>query len=265
MFVPGLVSITFRKLTPEEIVNLTRRAGLESIEWGGDVHVPHGKYQVAADVNRMTRDAGLQVACYGSYYRLGRDPNDAKYLPFSKVLDTAAALQAPSIRVWAGTQSSEKADDAYFARCAEDARQCAEYAAMEDIRIVLEYHEQTLTDDPAAAVRLLQEINHPNVQSLWQPPNFRDYDHCLHTLREIKPYLNNLHVFHWTGPENERRPLAEGAERWERYLSAAHNPVITRHALLEFVADDDPEQLVRDAQTLKALLAGAQDKTAGVP
>ena len=34
----GLVSISFRKLTIEEIFKLCHENGLENIEWGSDVH-----------------------------------------------------------------------------------------------------------------------------------------------------------------------------------------------------------------------------------
>ena len=67
----GLVSITFRKLNSREIVDLMTRTNLVGIEWGGDVHVPHGEIALARDVAQMTRDAGLLVAAYGSYYRVG--------------------------------------------------------------------------------------------------------------------------------------------------------------------------------------------------
>ena len=39
----GLVSITFRKLSPRAIIDLVTRANLIGIEWGGDVHVPTAK------------------------------------------------------------------------------------------------------------------------------------------------------------------------------------------------------------------------------
>ena len=42
MIYPGLVSVTFRKLSPEEIVQLVVSSGLKGIEWGGDIHLPHG-------------------------------------------------------------------------------------------------------------------------------------------------------------------------------------------------------------------------------
>src|SRR5690242_18609852 len=100
MVYSGLVSVTFRQLPPQQIVELAAQGGLAAIEWGGDVHVPHGELQTARRVLERTRQAGLQVAAYGSYYRVGVSP--AQGLAFESVLETALALQAPTIRVWAG-------------------------------------------------------------------------------------------------------------------------------------------------------------------
>ena len=41
-FEPGLVSVTFRQLAPEALIDLAARAGLAAIEWGADIHVPPG-------------------------------------------------------------------------------------------------------------------------------------------------------------------------------------------------------------------------------
>ena len=43
----GLTSVTFRQKTIDEIVALARKAQLDGIEWGGDVHVPAGDVQAA--------------------------------------------------------------------------------------------------------------------------------------------------------------------------------------------------------------------------
>jgi len=39
---PGLVSVSFRALSPSEIIPMVVSGGLQGIEWGGDIHVPHG-------------------------------------------------------------------------------------------------------------------------------------------------------------------------------------------------------------------------------
>jgi hypothetical protein len=76
----GLVSITYRKLTPAEIIPLVRDAGLSCIEWGSDIHVPQTDLANARRVGEMTREAGLTVSSYGSYYRLGAGQDFAPYL-----------------------------------------------------------------------------------------------------------------------------------------------------------------------------------------
>ena len=42
MYNTGLVSISFRGHTPEEILTAMAQAGLGCIEWGSDVHAPCG-------------------------------------------------------------------------------------------------------------------------------------------------------------------------------------------------------------------------------
>ncbi len=71
MICPGLVSVSFRSLNCKEITELVKNAGLSSIEWGGDIHVPQGDLKKAREVRKMTQDAGLMTAAYGSYYRAG--------------------------------------------------------------------------------------------------------------------------------------------------------------------------------------------------
>ena len=60
MLTLGLVSITYRKLTPAEIIPLVRDAGLSCIEWGSDIHVPQTDLANARRVGEMTRGAGFR-------------------------------------------------------------------------------------------------------------------------------------------------------------------------------------------------------------
>src|SRR5215211_4654031 len=120
MLTSGLVSITFRQLAPREIVELAAAAGLRGIEWGGDIHVPAGDLQAARRVRQLTADAGLQVLAYGSYFRF--QPGTA----FEPVLETALALGAPLIRVWAGNQASAEADAAVRATIVAESRRIAQ-------------------------------------------------------------------------------------------------------------------------------------------
>ena len=252
MIYPGLVSITFRKLTPRQVVEAAASAGLAGIEWGGDIHAPHGDLARAADVRRLTADAGLAVPAYGSYYRAGVSENDG--LAFARVLDTACTLGARVIRVWAGRQGSAQAEAAYRACVTEDCRRIAALAAEAGIVVASEYHGDTLTDSDSSAAALLADVDHPNFKTYWQPRNGTLPDEVIGGLRQVLPRLAHLHVFHWWPDPGNRRPLAEGTDRWLRYLELAATAPGDRFAMLEFVANDDPVVLAAEAATLRQWL-----------
>ena len=191
MIYTGLVSVTFRQLKPMEIVKLVKKADLDGIEWGGDIHVPHGDIDRAAEVFKMTEDNGLKIASYGSYYKVGCDTNSA---PFEKVLETAVALHAPTIRVWAGNRASKDADEAYWETIVKDTCRIAELAAGAGIIVAFEYHPNTLTDTPETACRLMKEIEHPYAKSYWQADMAEDKNTWIRGLKSILPRLTNVHV-----------------------------------------------------------------------
>lgn len=250
MLTGGLVSITFRKLSPAEIAALVQRAGLSAIEWGGDVHAPHGDVAKAREVARVTADHGLRVCAYGSYYRVGE--SEAKGLSFASVLDSAVALGAPVIRVWAGARNSEDADAAYRAAVVADCRRIADFAQAAGVRVGFEYHGNTLTNTDAAAQRLLAEVPHPALFTFWQPHVGRPVDEATAGLRAILPRLWNLHVFSWNA--HERLPLAAREADWKRWLDVARSTGRDHVCTIEFVKDEKPEQFLADAATLRTWL-----------
>jgi sugar phosphate isomerase/epimerase len=251
-FSAGLVSVTFRQLSPREVVEVARGAGLTALEWGGDVHVPPTDLQRARDVRQMTVDAGLEVVAYGSYVRVGEeDPGG-----FPAVIETAKTLGAPAIRVWAGRRGSAEVDLEYRRRVIDQTILLAEQAAKADIVVCYEFHEGTLTDTDASAVELLRETAaHPNIRTLWQPPHEQTIERCVESLISILPWLHHIHVFHWPR-RRERAPLSDGADRWSAYLDVLREHNRACPLLLEFVRDDNPDHLMHDADTLRRLIVG---------
>ena len=250
-FIPALVSITFRQLPPEQVLAAARAAGLRAVEWGGDVHCPHGDAARAAEVAQLTAAAGMTVCAYGSYYRLGAEAGTAP--SFSDVVASAEALGAPRIRVWVGTAGSADTTPAQRQRIIDDAKRCADLAAARGIRVVSEWHGGTLTDTAGSGLRFLEEVGHPAFATVWQPSVGLDAEAALAEFDAVAPWIEHLHVFHWQ--VRERRPLAEGSDRWRRYFARAAALGRPLSAALEFVLGDDPAQLARDGATLNALLA----------
>ena len=249
---PGLVSVTFRKLSPAEIVALAQRAGLVGIEWGGDIHAPHGDIPRAHEARKLTLDAGLRIAAYGSYYRAGGGAPDNP--DFARVLDSAVALGAPTIRVWPGGVGSAKLDADGRKRVVDDLIRIADLAAPAGVSISTEFHDGTLTDTNDSARRLLAETPHPNLFTYWQPHNGEPTPECVDGLRAILPRVSNVHVFHWWPTAAERHPLAAGAARWAEFFRELAPLPDTRFALLEFVRDDAEAAFFEDAATLREWL-----------
>ena len=260
MIYGGLVSITFRKLSPREIVGLVTESGLQGIEWGGDVHVPHGNVERARQVRAMTEDAGLRVSAYGSYYRVGHQ----EPCPFEDVLKSTVALGTTIVRVWAGKTGTDGADDAYWGLVVEDSRRIGDLAADAGVTVVFEYHGGTLTDTNASARRLLERVGRKNVQSYWQPPRGASIETCLEGLDLIMPWLTHVHVFSWREPEQRgpaiRLPLAEGEHAWSHFLPKIASSKRDCFAEIEFVRGDDPAQFLEDASALKQWLSRANQR-----
>lgn len=256
MLKSGLVSITFRELTPKQIVDLVAESELDAIEWGGDLHVPHGDIPQAEEVRMMTQDAGLISCSYGSYFRLGQSEQEG--LEFFSVLDTAEALGVTSIRVWAGNKGAADADDDFRKVVMDDAVRIADLANKRGIKIAFEYHGGTLTDTNKSAHKLLQDLPHNNITTYWQPPNNMGFEERLSGLKAILPRVSNIHVFHWSrlpDGQMDRRPLAEGTRDWQQYLQVLSATEKNHFALMEFVRDGEINQFRKDAATLKNWLS----------
>ena len=251
MIIPGVVSATFREKTPDEIIELSIKAGLKAIEWSENSHVMPNDRNGAEELRKKTEAAGLKVAAYGSYYRLGQNAEPEE--EFEKSLISAVALHAPIIRVWAGTEASSEVTSEKRQRLAKEAALIGKLAEKEGIKIAFEWHKNTLTDTNESAMKLLEEANQDNLYCLWQPTvalSMEERVQGLDLLKERKRLLN-LHVYYWL--DGVRRPFSEGIEEWRGYLAHIGGND-ERYALLEFVMNNTAEQFLEDAKALRELL-----------
>jgi sugar phosphate isomerase/epimerase len=138
-------------------------------------------------------------------------------------------------------------------RVVEDLGRITELAAKAGVRIATEFHGGTLTDTNESALQLLSEVDHANLYTYWQPLMGMNDDTCVEAIGQLSQRLSHLHVYHWDSVK-ERCPLSVGAERWQKFIQAALEVPGDRYAMLEFVKDDEPENFLRDAATLREWL-----------
>ena len=250
----GLVSVSFRELTAERIVEIARDHCLEAIEWGGDIHVPSGNIEAARAVGELTRSSGLKVTEYGSYYRLGVSAAD----DIDKVVTSACALGTGVVRVWAYNKGSEEITADEYKKTVEDARRiCSLYPELE---FCTECHNNTLTDDYRFNLKLIEDVDMPNFAAFWQPNQHKSHEYNLESAMALAPHVRSVHVFAWEG--NHKYPLERHRDRWIEYLKifAEHSKKDTNvNLMLEFMHDNAPASLGETAIELKNIVDLAQN------
>ncbi len=246
-FKKGVVSVSFRDKTPEEIVESAAESGLQCIEWGSDVHVPFNNLENAREVFEKTAQKGLFVSSYGTYFGIDRDGLSE----LNCYMETAKALHTNKMRIWPPGKPSKKiiADGEWKSYVKKTSR-LAQVAEKSGIVLMLECHPFTLTDDYNAALEFFEAVNQPNLRLCWQPNQYKSLDYNLKSIKKLKRYIENVHVFNWD--KTQRYPLEDGIETWKSYLKEIE---ASPHCLLlEFMHDDKFSSLPQTAAALDEII-----------
>ena len=243
----GLVSISFRRLSPAEILCWMDRAGLSRVEWGSDVHARPDEPEALREIVRMQREQNVTCSSYGSYFRLG--VHNTEELPF--YFSAADTLGTDIVRLWCGDRGSaeytQTEREALFTEC----RRAAELAERNGMIVCMECHPHTWTDSADSIGMLLNAVDSPAFRMYWQPNQFRTEAENMDCVARTAPFTERVHVFQWDTAA--RYPLAAGERVWRKYLSAIPDHA---DALLEFMPDDRPETLAAEAETLRRWIGG---------
>ena len=250
----GLVSVSFRKLSVEEIIKLAYENELEYIEWGSQPHVPMGDVKLARRVKRLMHAKGLKCASYGSYYGVTYKDGQHRPLPFKRVCKTAKALGASVVRIWAGWPGCGDIDEKTEARAVLHTREISDIAKKYGLTLAFECHWGTITEDYERAISFLKKIGRENVKMYWQanPQKTKEYDNS--SIPALLPYITNVHVCNhrFVNGEFIKKPIADDYDEWLNYAKQLHCDE-NRIFLLEFMPDGEPTSLPTESETLKKL------------
>lgn len=241
----GLVSVSFRKKTPKEILEAMMTAGLDCIEWGSDIHAPANDSDKLNNIVSLQNEYGIRCCSYGTYFRLGESSSEELdlYIKAAKLLGTNI------IRIWCGSKGSEKYSEAEK-RCLFNAAACAAKAAEKsDVILCLECHNGTFTDELDSALEILRATNSQSLQMYWQPNQYKKAEDNLLYAKEIANYVKTVHVFNWNGCM--RLPLEKAIDIWKSYVKLIG---VDKTFLLEFMPDNRLRSLPKEAEALKKIL-----------
>ncbi len=247
MFECGIVSVSFRDLSAESIMKITKAAGLSCIEWGSDVHAPANDEQRLRWLVKTQSSIGLRSSSYGTYFRLG--VNDISELP--EYIKAAKTLGTQVLRIWCSDKGYGSTSAEQRSKIRSEAKKAALMARSANVVICLECHNGTYTDTPEGALDIMEAADSESFRMYWQPNQFRSFQENLFYAESIAPYTKNIHVFNWNG--KLRLPLSSAAELWREYLYRFDG---TQKLLLEFMPDGSAQSLAREAESLREIVRG---------
>lgn len=237
----GLVSVSFRDHSPQQILEAMEDCGLAYIEWGSDIHAP---VERAEQIAALQRQYGITCCSYGTYFRLGTTP----IAELEGYIRAAKCLGTTILRLWCGIKNSgdytPQEKETLFVQC----RAAARMAEEAQVTLCMECHNNTFTDRKEAALELMQAVASPHFRMYWQPSQLRTEQENLAYARLLAPYTLHLHVFNWKG--KEKYPLLDAGETWREYLACFEG---THTLLLEFMPDGRLETLKQEAAALKEI------------
>ena len=245
----GLCSVTFRKKSMKELVELCSSIGLEGIEVGGDIHLPPGSPQeVVEEVVELCRSAGLEIPSYGSYFNVMEHGKQ----DFAPVLETALQLGAGTIRIWPGWVEPDQLTDEQLADISSTARAAAEAAAEKNVRVAFEYHLNSPTSGAKSTLRVLEAANHDNLYTYYQYLKPDGIERNVDDLKAVFPRLAYVHCHYYEG--DNYMSLAQGRQEWAVICNTLRELNYQGFIFMEFVKGNTPEQLAEDVTLLRELL-----------
>ncbi|MBR4073373.1 MAG: sugar phosphate isomerase/epimerase [Clostridia bacterium] len=240
----GLVSISFRQNSVEEIIKAVKAAELTCIEWGSDVHAPYDNTEKIQEIVKLQKKYGIECSSYGTYFKLDVTPIEELegYIKAAKLLGTDI------LRLWCGSKSSaeytKEEKENLFSVC----RKAAKIAEENNVKLCMECHIGTFTDEINAALELMNGVNSPNFKMYWQPNQTKTFEENCNYAAKIAPFVESIHIFNWEGMD--RFPLAGAVDVWKKYLSYFKGD---KALLLEFMPDDKIETLKTEAEALRKI------------
>lgn len=225
----GLVSVSFRDKTPEEILSAVMTARLTCVEWGSDVHAPKDNYQKLKEIAELQKKYGIECCSYGTYFRLGVTPIEE----LQDYINAAEILGTDILRLWCGNKDASFYTESEKQELFDVCRTAASIAVKNGVTLCMECHNGTFTNTKESALELMQAVNSDSFRMYWQPNQYITEEENIDYAAAVAPFTEHIHVFNWKGEERFR--LSDGISCWKKYLKQFKG---VKTLLLEFMPDD---------------------------
>lgn len=240
----GLCSVTFRKKSAEQVVEIAKNAGIGYIEWGGDVHVK--SLHDARRVKALCDTAGIKISSYGSYVSCAVY-DEEKWI---NTCEIAKETGASSVRVWLGKRDSEKTSESEYKALLENTKKMCDIASSYGLSVCPECHGNTFNNNTDAILRFKKELQRENFRTYFQSRYFRmAYD--LDRIDRTFDFTENIHISY---RDLKREQLFRKKDKYylDTLLKKFREKNFDGIVMVEFVDRSSEKQFYKDIEKLKS-------------
>lgn len=185
--------------TIEEAVQAAARYGYTAIEWrlaDGEIIEPDISTEVRRRLRQAPADHGIEIACLDTSCRVMQaSPAErtATIEAGQRMIELAAELGAPFIRVFGGALPADTTRAAMLAPTAEVLHTLGSYGGTRGITVLLETHDAWT--DSEDVLKLIQAAALPSVKVLWDAHHtYRSGEQPAQTLARLSESIAYVHI-----------------------------------------------------------------------
>lgn len=240
----GLCSVTFRKKSAAQVIEIAKNAGIGYIEWGGDIHVTNK--EEARIVKSICDNEDIKINSYGSYF------NSAEFdeKKWEQICDIAKTMGAASVRIWLGKKNSEETDDKEYHILLENTKKMCDIAKKYSLTVCPECHDNTFNNNTDAILRFIKDLQKENFSTYFQSRYFRmEYD--LDRIDRTFDFTENVHIS-YRDLKREQRFRKKDKNYLDTLLKKLLGKNFDGIVMVEFVDYDSEKVFYKDIEKLKS-------------
>ncbi len=240
----GLCSVTFRKKSAAQVVLIAKKAGVEYIEWGGDVHIKNT--EEARIVKSICDNEGVKISSYGSYFN-SADFDEAQWI---EICEIACAMGAPSVRIWLGKKDSEETSDREYNALLKNTKKMCDIAKKYSLLVCPECHDNTFNNNTDAFLRFQNDLKKDNFRTYFQSRYCRmEYD--LDRIERTFDFIENVHLS-YRDLKKEQKFKKKDKYYIDKLLDKLSSKGFDGIVMVEFVDFDSEYVLYKDVKKLRS-------------
>ena len=239
----GLCSVTFRKKTVQEIVDIAKKAGVEYIEWGGDIHIK--TLEDAKKAKALCKENNIKISSYGSYFNCA-EYDESKW---TEICQITKEMRANSVRIWLGKKDSEKTSEQEYNIILENTKKMCEIAEEFSLLVCPECHDNTFNNNTDAFLKIRRDISKDNFKTYFQSRYFRmEYD--LDRIDRTFDFIENVHIS-YRDLVKEQFLRKKDKNYIDTLLKKLREKNFKGIVMVEFVINDSEKSFYADMEKLK--------------